>query len=85
MCELFEMLDTYNCIMDTCACFETYVEKSSPVAWGIESLALLQTEVKGEGLTKREGCGQRVGPGCGPLLGACTGAGKCQEPALQRS
>lgn len=42
-------------------------------------------EGKGEGLTKREGCRRRSGPGCRLLLCACPRAGKCQEPVLQRS
>lgn len=35
--------------MDTCACFENHVNKSSPVAWGVPSLALLQTEMEKRG------------------------------------
>lgn len=40
----------HNCVMDTCACFENHVNKSSPVVWGVPSLAWLQTEMeKGRG------------------------------------
>lgn len=35
--------------MDTCACFENYVEKRSPLAWTVQSLTLPQTEVRGRG------------------------------------
>lgn len=72
--------------MDTCACFENYGEKEpSCLESSKPDFAPNWGEGKGEGLTKREGCGWRSGPGCRPLLCACPRAGKCQEPVLQRS
>lgn len=55
--------------------------KSCPVTWGVQSLPLLQTEVKGRRkvLLKGKVVG-RSGPGCGTLLFACPGFGKCWEP-----